>query len=98
MIMDCGYLNAVLDKLRHHRIDFGLQQNKIAHRHDPAAHRLERHPAAEGEGRFNGHAIKCHLEVGSWETIAMHVSGYHGGLTAERLVDVLPIHLLSADW
>jgi hypothetical protein len=32
-----------------------------------------------------------------WEAVAMHVAGYRGGVAAERLIDVLPIYLLSAD-
>ena len=95
VIVDRGDVEAVLDQLRHHGLDLGFQQHEIAHRHHFAAHGLERHPAAERERGFDGDAIERHGEVGARKTIAMNVAGNDRGLSAERIVDLLPIDVLG---
>ena len=96
MIMDGRDIETVLDHLRHDGLDLGFQQHEIAHRHHFAAHGLERHPAAERERGFDGDAIERHGEVGARKTIAMNVTGNDRGLSAECIVDLLPIDVLRA--
>jgi hypothetical protein len=95
VIVDRRDLDPVLDQLRHHRVDLGLQQHEIAHDHRAAMRGLEGDPTAERERRADGDAIERHREVAARKSVAVHVTR-DGGAAAERLVDLLPIDLLGA--
>ena len=49
VIMHGGDLEAALDQLGHDRVDLGVEQHEVAHRHGSPVCWLERDPAAECE-------------------------------------------------
>ena len=95
VIVDGGYVEAVLDQLAHHRIDLALGEHQVAHHHDAAMRRLECHPAAERERRLDGDAVERDGEIAARKAVAMNVGGDRGR-AAERGVDLLPIDRLRA--
>ena len=84
MIVDGSDIDPVLDQLGHDRIDFALEQHEVAHHHRAAMRGLERGPAAERKCRFDGDAIKRHLQIGARKSVAMNVAG-NGGASFQQL-------------
>ena len=101
MIVHGGDIEAAFDHLEHDRVDFAFEQHEVAHHHGFAVHRLERDPATERQGRFDGDAVERHGEVAARKAIAAYVSRDRR-LPAERVVDLLPIDFLrvggSREW
>jgi hypothetical protein len=96
MIVHGGYLQPAFNQLEHDRIDLGLQQYEISHRHRTTMGRLERDPAAQRERGLDGDAVKRDREIGARETISVDVTRDDGRLSADGLVDLLPIDLLRS--
>jgi hypothetical protein len=95
VVVNRGDLHAVLNQLGHHRIDFGLEQDEVAHDHRPAVGRLECGPAAERQGRLDGDPVERHRKVGARKPIAVNVARY-GGAPSYRFIDLFPVDLLGA--
>ena len=93
VIVDRGDLKTAFDQLEHHGIDLGLEQHEVAHDHGFPVHRLERKPAAKCQRRLDGDAVERHGEIGTRKAIAVHITR-HGWLSAERVVDLLPVDFL----
>ena len=74
MVVQGGNLKALGEQLAHHRIDLGFGEDKVAHHHGFVPHRLEGHPAAEGEAGFEGHSIERNVEITAGQPIAMHIA------------------------
>ena len=83
-------------ELRHHRRDFCLQQDEVAHYHGFRPHGLESDPSAKSESRFNCNAIQRYVEVSARETVPMDVAGRHCCLSAKGFIDLSPIDFLAA--
>src|SRR6516165_12658852 len=97
MIVNRRDVETALDKLGHHRLDLGFEQDEITHHHGliARAHPFERDPAAKCKRRLNARAIERYAEVASWKAVAMHVAGDDRGLSAHRVVDFLPVDFLA---
>ena len=93
VIVDRGHLKAAFDQLEHHGIDLGFEQHEVAHDHGFPVHRLERKPAAKCQRRLDGDAVERHGEIGTRKAIAVHITR-HGRLSAECVVDLLPVDFL----
>ena len=74
MVVQGGHLKALRQQLAHHRIDLGFGEDQIAHHHGFVAHRLEGHPAAEGEAGFERHSVERDIEVATGQPVAMDVA------------------------
>ena len=94
VIVNGGDLKAAFDHLEHHRIDFGLKQHEVAHDHGVSVHGLERNPASECQSRLDGDAIEGNGQIGTGETIAVHIARDRG-LPSKRVIDLLPVDFLS---
>ncbi len=94
VVVDACDLKTAGQELCHRRVDFGAEQNKVAHHHYFIAHRLERRPATQREGRFERDTVERHLQIGARKTVAVNVAGNDGAPT-QLAVDFLPVHTLS---
>ena len=92
MVVQGSHLKALGKQLAHHRIDFAFREDEVAHHHGLVPHRLEGHPAAEGEARFEGHSIKRNVEVAAGQPIAMDVAR-DGSRPGQDRVDNEPVRL-----
>jgi hypothetical protein len=100
MIVDRGDIEATFDEFGHNRLDFGFEEDEIAHHHRltahcATAHSLERNPAAERQYRFDADIIEPHVEIGTGKTVAMNIAGHHRGLSADCFIDFLPVNFLT---
>src|SRR5262249_51511427 len=89
-------LDPVLDQFSHHRSDFGLEQDQVAHNHGAPMSRLERCPTAERECRFDGDAVERHLQIRARKSVAMNVAGY-GSASSRGFVYLFPVDVLGMD-
>jgi hypothetical protein len=97
VIVDGSDRDAVRDQLGHDRVDFGLEQDEIAHHHRAAVSRLECRPAAERQRRPDRDAVKRHLQVAARKSVAMNIAGDDRGGSPNRFVHLLPVDFLCAD-
>ena len=77
VIVDGGDLDPVLDQLGHHRIDFGLEQDEVAHDHRLVANLLERRVGAEGKPCFHRDTLHRDGEVSARHADPEDVAGLH---------------------
>ena len=94
MIVDRRNVDAAFEQLSHGRIDFGFEQDQVAHHHRFAAPRLEGGPAAERQRGFDCDAVDRHLKIGSRKTVTVNLTRDGTGLS-QCCIDLLPVDLLS---
>src|SRR5690348_1027654 len=89
------------DQIAHHH---GLAAHSLAAHslaaHSLAAHSLATHtfecdPAAKRKRRLNAHAVERDVKIAAWETVAMNVAGHDRRLSADRVIDFLPVNFLA---
>ena len=81
MIVNGGNLDAAFDQLGHYGIDFGFEEDEIAHCHRAVMHRLEGDPSAQGQGWLDGDAIERYRKIGAGKAVTMNVARYAGFLS-----------------
>jgi hypothetical protein len=94
VVVHGGDLESAFDQLEHHRIDFGLQQNEVAHHHRFPMHRFERDPTAKSQSWLDGDAVERHAEIGARDAIAVHVTR-HGRFSTKSVVNLLPVDVVA---
>src|SRR5215472_10232054 len=95
MVVNSGDIETAVNELGHYRLDLGFEQDEIAHNHGLAAHPLKCDPATERQSRLNAHAVDRDVKVAARKAIAMNLAGDHGRLSADRLVNFLPVNSLT---
>ena len=66
VVVQRSHFQAVVQRDAHRRVDFILEQHRIAHHHGGRAHWRERGPGGEPHERWHGPAIDIDLHVVAW--------------------------------
>src|SRR5262245_64166377 len=93
MVVDGGDFQPVGEEAGHHRRNFRVEQDEIAHHHRAVADLSERGVRAEREARLDRHALDRDAEVCPRHADPEDIAGLELARLAERLLDGLPVRL-----
>src|SRR5882762_1964987 len=97
MIVERRDLDAALDQLLHHGVDFLVQKHEVAHHNRFAARLLEREVRAERERWPDLHAVERDLEIAAPQTDAVDPAWHFRAGPAKGLGDRRPVAVGSKD-